>query len=142
MHRSRLCSILLDCSADTMEAGVHFWQQALGTTGRHTDDPTSPYVTLEGGAGGLQLSLQEVHDASRIHLDIETDNVEAEVQRLRNSGRVGKRPSRPGGSWKIPVVTSSAWCPSTARLSRHRPTYGKSKQHMEGADRYVFRAGH
>ena len=32
MHRSRLCSILLDCSADTMEAGVHFWQQALGTT--------------------------------------------------------------------------------------------------------------
>src|SRR5262249_29582987 len=27
MHRSRLCSILLDCSADTMEAGVHFWHQ-------------------------------------------------------------------------------------------------------------------
>src|SRR5262249_13809182 len=40
MHRSRLCSILLDCSTDTMEAGVHFWQQALGTTGRRADDPT------------------------------------------------------------------------------------------------------
>ena len=86
MHRSRLCSILLDCSADTMEAGVRFWQQALGTTARHADDPTSPYVTLEGGAGGLQLYLQEVHDASRIHLDIETDNVEAEVQRLEKLG--------------------------------------------------------
>src|SRR5262249_30418631 len=46
----------------------------------------SPYVTLEGGAGGLQLYLQEVHDASRIHLDIETDNVEAEVQRLEQLG--------------------------------------------------------
>ena len=79
MHRSRLCSILLDCSTDTMEAGVRFWQQALGTTVRHADDPTSPYVTLEGGAGGLQLYLQGVHDASRIHLDIETDNVEAEI---------------------------------------------------------------
>ena len=86
MHRSRLCSILLDCSTETMEAGVHFWQQALGTTGCRADDPTSPYVTLEGGAGGLQLSLQEVHDASRIHLDIETDNVEAEVQRLEHLG--------------------------------------------------------
>jgi predicted enzyme related to lactoylglutathione lyase len=86
MHRSRLCSILLDCSTETMEAGVHFWQQALGTTGRRADDPTSPYVTLEGGAGGLEISLQEVHDASRIHLDIETDNVEAEVQRLEHLG--------------------------------------------------------
>ena len=58
-------------------------------------------MTLEGGAGGLELYLQGVHDASRIHLDIETDNVEAEVQRLEKQGRVGKRPSRPGGSWKI-----------------------------------------
>ena len=86
IHRSRLCSILLDCSTETMEAGVHFWQQALGTTGRRADDPTSPYVTLAGGAGGLEISLQEVHDASRIHLDIETDNVEAEVQRLEQLG--------------------------------------------------------
>ena len=132
MHRSRLCSILLDCSADTMEAGVHFWQQALGTTGRHTDDPTSPYVTLEGGAGGLQLSLQEVHDASRIHLDIETDNVEAEVQRLEKFGARRKASIQTWWVMEDPVVTSSAWCPSTARLSRHRPTYGKSKQHMEG----------
>src|SRR5882724_2222324 len=60
----------------------------------------------------------------------------------RNLGRVGKRPSRPGGSWKIPAVISSAWCPSTARLSRHRLTHGKSKQHMKGACGYVFRDGH
>jgi hypothetical protein len=69
-----------------MQAGVRFWQQALGVTARDTDEPTSPYVTLTGGAGGLQLSLQRVHDPSRIHLDIETDNVEAEVQRLEHLG--------------------------------------------------------
>jgi Glyoxalase-like domain len=86
MHRSRLCSILLDCSAETMAAGVHFWQQALGVAARSADEPTSPYVTLSGGAGELQLYLQQVHDASRIHLDIETDNVEAEVQRLEKLG--------------------------------------------------------
>src|SRR6266511_5182390 len=60
----------------------------------------------------------------------------------RNLGRVGKRISRPGGSWKILLVISSAWCPSTARLSRHRLTHGKSKQHMKGACGYVFRDGH
>ena len=48
-------------------------------------DPTSPYVTLARG-GGLQLILQRVQDPSRIHLDIETDNVEAEVQRLERLG--------------------------------------------------------
>lgn len=86
MHRSRLCAISLDCSTDTMEAGVRFWQQALGAMARDTDEPASPYVTLTGGAGGLQLFLQRVHDASRMHLDIETDNVEAEVQRLEQLG--------------------------------------------------------
>jgi predicted enzyme related to lactoylglutathione lyase len=86
MHRSRLCSILLDCRADTMEAGVHFWQHALGVTAHAAAEPESPYVTLAGGAGGLQLYLQRVHDASRMHLDIETDNVEAEVQRLEQLG--------------------------------------------------------
>lgn len=86
MHRSRFCSILLDCSADTMEAGVRFWQHALGLAIRQPQDPTSPYVTLEGGANGLQLMLQQVQDTSRIHLDIETDNVEAEVQRLEQLG--------------------------------------------------------
>ena len=86
MHHSRLCSILLDCSAQTIEAGVRFWQQALGVTARDADASASPYVTLGGGAGGLEISLQRVHDASRVHLDIETDNVEAEVQRLEELG--------------------------------------------------------
>ena len=66
---------------------MHFWQQALvGTAAPAAADPTSPYVTLAQGAGGLQLILQRVQDPSRIHLDIETDNVEAEVQRLEHLG--------------------------------------------------------
>jgi Glyoxalase-like domain len=32
------------------------------------------------------MHLQRVHDTSRIHLDIETDDVEAEVQRLEALG--------------------------------------------------------
>jgi predicted enzyme related to lactoylglutathione lyase len=86
MHRSRLCAILLDCSAPTMAAGVRFWQHALGVTARDAEASASPYVTLAGGAGGLEIMLQRVQDASRVHLDIETDNVEAEVQRLERLG--------------------------------------------------------
>jgi len=86
MHRSRLSAILIDCSTETMEAGVQFWQQALGMPARSADNPASPYVALVGSVGGLDLSLQRVHDTSRIHIDIETDNVEAEVQRLEQCG--------------------------------------------------------
>ena len=42
MHRSRLSAILIDCSTETMEAGVQFWQQALGMPARQADDSTSP----------------------------------------------------------------------------------------------------
>ena len=75
-----------DSSIETIEAGGRFWQQALGVTARGADEPASPYVTLTGGARGLQLSLQWVHDTSRMHLDIETANVETEVQRLEQLG--------------------------------------------------------
>jgi hypothetical protein len=98
MHRSRLCDILMDCRDDTMEAGVQFWSQALGLTVRRPNTPTSPYVGLEGGVGGLQMQLQRVHDTSRLHLDIETDNVEAEVQRLE---ALGARRNAPIETWWV-----------------------------------------
>jgi hypothetical protein len=69
-----------------MDAGVAFWSHALGATLLHSDDPTDPYVALEGALHELRLELQRVDDQSRIHLDIETDNVEAEVQRLEALG--------------------------------------------------------
>ncbi len=88
MHRSQLCSILMDCSPDTFEAGVTFWSGALGLKAQpeHQDNPDDPYVVLEGGVNGLTFMLQKVNDTSRIHLDIETDDKEAEVRRLEALG--------------------------------------------------------
>jgi hypothetical protein len=69
-----------------MEARVQFWSQALGLTINRPNNSTSPYGGLQGGVGGLQRHLPRVHDTSRIHLDIDTDDVEAEVQRLEALG--------------------------------------------------------
>src|ERR687893_210525 len=86
MHRSKLGAIMIDCSPDTMVATVRFWSGALGKAVIDSHDPTDPYVALEGDVNGLRIELQRVNDTSRIHLDIETDDVEAEVRRLEALG--------------------------------------------------------
>jgi predicted enzyme related to lactoylglutathione lyase len=91
-----------------MEAGVAFWNQALGLTARRDADATSPYVALEGGAGGLQMVIQRVQDHSRIHLDIETDDVEAEVQRLETLG--ARRQARIEQWWVMAAPSGHLFC--------------------------------
>jgi hypothetical protein len=85
MHRSRLSALMIDCHNATMESGVQFWSQALGLTIRQ-ENAASPYVALTGNSGELQLHLQRIGEPSRLHLDIEADDVEAEVQRLEQLG--------------------------------------------------------
>ena len=86
MHRSKLCEVIIDCSEETLDAAVAFWSGALGMPARRPTDPADPYVNLEGTIGGLKIGLQRVRDRSRVHLDIEADDVEAEVRRLEALG--------------------------------------------------------
>ena len=86
MHRSRLTAITIDCSEDTIEAGIQFWSNALGLPPAVPDNPRSPYVDLQGSLGGVAIGLQRVNAPSRTHLDIETDDIEAEVLRLEGLG--------------------------------------------------------
>ncbi|HYU15849.1 MAG TPA: VOC family protein [Candidatus Acidoferrum sp.] len=87
MHRSRLTTILFDCNQSVFEKGVAFWSGALGLKARADDER---YVVLEGRPGGTRLVLQRVPDPSAYHVDIETDDVEAEVARLEKLGAVRK----------------------------------------------------
>lgn len=91
MHRSRLIGIMIDCSEESMDANVRFWSQALGATTKATDDPTSPYVHLEGSEVIVDVGLQRVRDRSRVHLDFVTDDIEAEVARLEKLGARRKK---------------------------------------------------
>jgi catechol 2,3-dioxygenase-like lactoylglutathione lyase family enzyme len=85
MHRSRLQSVVVDC--DDLEAGERFWTQALGVDVLGKDEQ---YVLLEPVCGQLRFLLQHVPEPktckARVHLDIESDNLDAEVARLEGLG--------------------------------------------------------
>jgi predicted enzyme related to lactoylglutathione lyase len=89
MHRSRINGILIDCNVDDIAAAANFWAEALG----RPIDPDHPgtrgdYVMLETPPDEISVQIQRVDHESRIHLDIETDDIPAEVARLEKLGAV------------------------------------------------------
>jgi hypothetical protein len=87
VHRSRLSTLLIDAPADQAAASAAFWSAALGVATHHP--PGEPqFSRLEDGVPGLVVSVQAVDAAPRYHVDIETDDVAAEVRRLTAEGAV------------------------------------------------------
>jgi len=88
MHRSRLSTIVIDCDAATFERDSKFWSDACGRPLIPHENPR--YTTLKGrlgGAGAPFVLLQRTDPAERgVHLDLETDDVAAEVERLERLG--------------------------------------------------------
>ncbi len=96
MHRSRINGMLIDCRTEDIDAAARFWAAALG----RAIDPDHPgtrgnYRMLETPPGEISVQIQRVDHESRIHLDIETDDVAAEVARLEKLGAmIDKRMER------------------------------------------------
>ncbi|MGX1307393.1 putative enzyme related to lactoylglutathione lyase [Amorphus suaedae] len=88
-HQSALEGFVIDCQVDDLDAAAAFWSAALGATARPDED--GKYVHLSGAFGGLDLLLQAVDHAPRIHMDLRSDDIEAEAARLEALGarRVG-----------------------------------------------------
>jgi predicted enzyme related to lactoylglutathione lyase len=92
MHRSRLAGFIIDCRTDDLDTAATFWGAALGYRTRKVATPEEAnYVRLETGEENLHIEVQKVDHPSRVHLDIETDDIEAEVKRLEKLGakRIG-----------------------------------------------------
>ena len=87
---------MIDCKVDDIAQAARFWAEALG----RPIDPDHPgtrgdYVMLENRPDEISVQIQRVDHESRIHLDIETDDIPAEVARLEKLGaRVDKRMER------------------------------------------------
>ena len=87
-HRSRLSGFIIDCKTDDLDAATDFWSQALGCSiaDRDAGDGEAEYQMLGDTPGDLHIEVQKVTHPSRVHLDIETDDIEAEVARLEKLG--------------------------------------------------------
>jgi predicted enzyme related to lactoylglutathione lyase len=89
MHRSRLCHFVID--VPDLEHGVAFWSEALNTTEETVSEQSRHiYRRLRLPDSEIRILLQKTRDGKvgkeRMHLDLETDNVEAEVRRLEALG--------------------------------------------------------
>ena len=79
--------MIIDCATDDLGAAAEFWGKALGAPAKHAADLSkSPYVELRMPADEPYVEVQKVDHPSRVHIDIEADDVEAEVARLEKLG--------------------------------------------------------
>jgi predicted enzyme related to lactoylglutathione lyase len=87
MHKSQLAGFIIDCNTDDLDVATRFWAEALGFEAETDPDPDeASYRYLETGPGGMHIEVQKVDHPSRLHLDIETDNIQSEVRRLEKLG--------------------------------------------------------
>ena len=86
-HRSRINGILIDCNVDDIQDAACFWAETLGRP-VNPDHPGTRgnYVMLEDRPGEISVQIQRVDHESRVHIDIETDDIPAEVTRLEKLG--------------------------------------------------------
>ncbi|MEO3791277.1 VOC family protein [Nonomuraea sp. B10E15] len=81
MHRSRLYALLIDTPAAEADQAAAFWAAALGATARPLEG-YEQFISLHGAVPGFAVAVQSADDPPRFHIDIESDDVEAEVRRL------------------------------------------------------------
>ena len=86
MHRSCLAGFIIDCRTDDLPGAAAFWGGALGMPPQQPQSANNGglYVTLE--CWDWHIEVQRVEHESRVHLDIQTDDIEAEVRRLEALG--------------------------------------------------------
>ena len=105
MHKSRLCAIGIDCEGVEPEVAAAFWSAALG---RPTKDVEGAYAGLADRQGQPNVFVQRVSHPSRVHLDIESDDVEAEATRLEALG--AKRIQKIHTWWVMEAPTGHRFC--------------------------------
>lgn len=83
MHRSRIGLVLIDHPAEDWDAALAFWAGVQGVTPSGEGDGSAEYRSL-GTLGSVALESQRTGSGTppRVHLDIETDDVAAEVARV------------------------------------------------------------
>ena len=86
-----------------------FWSDALGYKIRYSAHPEdSGYRLLDTPSDEVHIEVQQVSHPSRVHLDIEADDVDAEVRRLEKLG--AKRIAQVRNWWVMEAPTGQRFC--------------------------------
>jgi len=109
MHRSRLAGLIIDCETDDLDAAAAFWSRALGAPQKSAANiEESPYVELVMPESENYVEVQAVKHPSRVHIDIESDDIEAEADRLEAMG--AKRIANIEGWCVMEAPTGQRFC--------------------------------
>jgi len=108
MHKSRLAGFIIDCNTPDLDAAASFWTQALGYKLGEVEGDQGIYRKFDTGPNGLNIEVQQVEHPSRVHLDIETDDIEAEAARLEGLG--AKKVKRFPRWWVMEAPTGQRFC--------------------------------
>jgi predicted enzyme related to lactoylglutathione lyase len=85
VHRNLLNTIVIDVPSSDVDRTVAFWAAALGATPVATRMPN--YHILDDAAEPNRLVVQDAGTgAARVHFDVHTDDLDAEVKRLQGLG--------------------------------------------------------
>src|SRR5882757_3304076 len=109
MHKSKLAGFIIDCRTDDLAGAAAFWGGALGMEVRHWPaEEGGKYIRLVDPHDQLKIEVQSVAHPSRVHLDIEADDVDAEVERLERLG--AKRVRKIDTWWVMEAPTGQRFC--------------------------------
>lgn len=109
MHKSKLAGFIIDCKTGDLRSAASFWGAALGMPlVKLAADEGEKYMRLDDHQHGLHIEVQAVDHPSRVHLDIETDDIEAEVRRLETLGAT--RVQKVHTWWVMQAPTGQRFC--------------------------------
>jgi predicted enzyme related to lactoylglutathione lyase len=108
-HHSVLIALVIDCPVPSLETALQFWSAALGRAiVSHDQDGDGRYGELHSDPGEVFLLVQKVEHEARVHLDIQTDDLDAEVARLEKLG--AKRDRFVKRWWVMQAPTGHRFC--------------------------------
>ncbi len=109
MHRSRLGGLIIDCNTDDLKREALFWSRALGYAVSASPNPEGDdIISLVTPPGEPYIEVQSVDHPSRVHLDIKTDDLAAEVARLERLG--AKRVEKIETWWVMEAPSGHRFC--------------------------------
>ena len=110
-HRSRLSILLLDLPPEHHAAGRDFWSGATGRPAQ-PDATDEQWSSLGSFADGWHVEVQRTGEGTppRWHVDIESDDVEAEASRLEALGARRHRYVEDGRFWQMLDPAGLVFC--------------------------------